>query len=101
MNRSTDEGTDVTHIVKNESVNLQQLYHDHSDGEQKKSPEDENISSPEVSQNSSQMRNDSAFNISDEGIFTSQVEEYLLLKELQNSNTCKEFKQYSRHSHVC
>ena len=58
----------------------------YKDGEKSESAEDLKISLPELRTNSSQMRNDSAFNASSEDIFTSQDKEYLLLLvEIQNT----------------
>ena len=48
------------------------------------------------------MRNDSAFNVSGEDIFTSQDKEYLLLlEEIQNSSTCQKQEEDARLLHVC
>ena len=71
----------LTSIVKNASVDFQEIYRDLLDGEKSESEEDLKISPPEICTNSSQMRNDSAFNASGEDIFTSQDKEYLLLEE--------------------
>ena len=78
-----------TSISKNTSVDFQEIYRDLLDGEKSESVEYLNIFPLEICTNSSQMRNDSAFNASGEDIFTSQDKEYLLLEEeIQNSSTC-------------
>ena len=91
-----------TSIGKNVSVNLQEIYHDLLDGEKRESSEDLNIFPPKICTNSSQMRNDLAFNGSGEDIFTSQDKEYLSsLEEIQNSNTCQKLEDDARLSQVC
>ena len=60
-----------TSIGNNATLDLQETNHDLLDAEKRNSSEDVNISQPEICTNSSQMRNDSAFNFSDENIFTS------------------------------
>ena len=68
----------------------------------KKSSEDLNICPPQICTNSSQMRNDSAFNVSGEGIFIYLDKEYLLLlEEIWNSNTCQKLEEDARLSHAC
>ena len=74
----------------------QYIYRDLLDWEKKKSSEDLNTSPPEICINYSQMRNDSAFNVSGEDIFTSQIKEYVLLEEIQNYNTCQKLEEDSR-----
>ena len=69
-----------TSIGKNASVNLQEIYRDLLDGEKMNRLKDLNISTTETCTNSSQMRNDSVFNVSGEDIFTSQ--DRVLLEEI-------------------
>ena len=89
-----------TSIGKNASVDFQEIYRDLLDGKKCESAEDLKISPPEICTNSSQMRNDSAFNASGEDIFTSQDKEYLLLlEEIQNS--CQKLEEDTRFPHVC
>ena len=91
-----------TLIGKNTSVDFQEIYRDLLNGEKRESAEDLKISPPEICTNSSQMRNDSAFNASGEDIFTSQDKEYLLLlEEIQNSSTCQKLEEDARLPHVC
>ena len=55
-------------IGQNASLDLQEIYRDLLDREKRESSEDLNISPPEICTNSSQMRNDSAFNASGEDL---------------------------------
>ena len=89
-------------ICKNASVDFQEIYHDLLDREKRESVEDLNISPPEICTNSSEMRNDLAFNASGKDIFISQDKEYLLLLEkIQNSSTCEKLEEDAWFPHVC
>ena len=68
-------------ICKNASLDFQEIYHDLLDREKRESVEGLNISPPEICTNSSEMRNDWAFNASGKESFISQDKEYLLLLE--------------------
>ena len=88
-----------TLIGKNASVDLQEMYRDLLDGEKRESSDDLNISPHESCSNSSPMRNDLAFNVSIEAIFTAQNKEHLLLKEeMQNSYICQKLEEDARLS---
>lgn len=48
------------------------------------------------------MRNDLAFNVSSEAIFTAQNKEHLLSKEeMQNSYVCQKLEEDARLPHAC
>ena len=87
-----------TSIGKNASVDLQEIYHDFLDGEKRESSEYLNLSPPEVCTNSSQRRNDSAFNASGEDIFTSQNNKYLFRR--RNRSTCHKIRRRCPGSHM-
>ena len=85
-----------------EKIDLKKIYSQLLEEEQSRSGDRNKSTPPNISTNSSQLKNDSGFSPIEENIFSTQDKEFLsVLEELQNGNVSNNIDSTTRHLTAC
>ena len=85
-----------------EKIDLKKIYSQLLEEEQSRSGDRNKSTPPNISTNSSQLKNDSGFSPIEENIFSTQDKEFLsVLEELQNANVSNNTDLTTRHPTAC
>ena len=85
-----------------EKIDLKKIYSQLLEEEQSRSGDRNKSTPPNISTNSSQLKNDSGFSPIEENIFSTQDKEFLsVLEELQNANVSNNIDSTTRHHTTC
>ena len=85
-----------------EKIDLKKIYSQLLEEEQSRSGDRNKSTPPNISTNSSQLKNDSGFSPIEENIFSTQDKEFLsVLEELQNASVSNNIDSTTRHPTAC